>query len=89
LLLDLQIEHRYSICNLITRIIQQQILTRLKTEPAAALLGPRQAGKTTLARSIASRYFDLEQSADQTRLDALWDETMVSPELVAFDEAQS
>ncbi len=59
------------------------------TEPAVALLGPRQAGKTTLARSLSSRYFDLEQAADQTRLDALWTETMSSPGLVAFDEAQA
>jgi uncharacterized protein len=43
--------------------------------PAVVLLGPRQVGKTTLARTIASRraktsalYLDLERPADQRRL---------------------
>jgi predicted AAA+ superfamily ATPase len=49
-------------------------LTRraLDRSPAVALLGPRQVGKTTLARRIAASlpgalYFDLESSADQAR----------------------
>ena len=70
-------------------LVQDQILKRLSTEPAAALLGPRQAGKTTLAKSLAVRYFDLEQAADQTRLDAQWEEVMATLGLVAFDEAQA
>ena len=40
--------------------------------PICALLGPRQCGKTTLARLIAgeqpSHYFDLESPRDQLRL---------------------
>jgi len=43
--------------------------------PGVVLLGPRQVGKTTLARTIASRraktsalYLDLERPADQRRL---------------------
>ncbi len=40
--------------------------------PALALLGPRQVGKTTLARSIASDlgglYFDLERPSDRLKL---------------------
>ncbi len=43
--------------------------------PAVVLLGPRQVGKTTLARNIASRkskssalYLDLERPVDQRRL---------------------
>ncbi len=87
--LALQIENQYSICKVIARIVQPQLLQRLTIEPAAALLGPRQAGKTTLARSLATHYFDLEQSGDQTRLDAQWDEIMASSKLVAFDEAQA
>ena len=38
---------------------------------------------------LAPRYFDLEQTADQTRLDTQWPEVMASNQLVAFDEAQA
>jgi predicted AAA+ superfamily ATPase len=44
----------------------------LRTSPAVALLGPRQCGKTTLARQLASTtkstYFDLENPVDLARL---------------------
>ncbi|MGB5080125.1 MAG: ATP-binding protein [Burkholderiales bacterium] len=43
----------------------------LKSNPVVALLGPRQCGKTTLARSLArsgTPYFDLENPADLARL---------------------
>src|SRR5580658_3604182 len=44
----------------------------LKMGPAVALLGPRQCGKTTLARQLAqgleSTYFDLENPVDLARL---------------------
>ena len=51
------------------------IETRLSQMPAVVLLGPRQVGKTTLARAIAVRrgsravYLDLERPADRRRLD--------------------
>jgi predicted AAA+ superfamily ATPase len=45
---------------------------RLRANPAVLLLGPRQCGKTTLARAFAARhdaeYFDLEAPADRGRL---------------------
>lgn len=45
---------------------------RLKSNPVVALLGPRQCGKTTLARQLAetrkSTYFDLEEPTDVARL---------------------
>jgi hypothetical protein len=48
------------------------IRERLKACPVVALLGPRQCGKTTLARSMVEarsmRYFDLEDPADAARL---------------------
>jgi len=53
-----------------------QLLARLRgglrTSPAVALLGPRQCGKTTLARQLSSTskstYFDLENPVDLARL---------------------
>ncbi len=53
-----------------------------------AILGPRQCGKTTLAKTFASRYFDLEQEADQLRLDIEWESIAQSDELTILDEAQ-
>ena len=49
-----------------------RIVDLLDTFPAVALLGPRQVGKTTLAREIASNrdsiYLDLESTRDLNRL---------------------
>lgn len=46
--------------------------SRLRTNPVVLLLGPRQCGKTTLARAFAARhgaeYFDLEAPLDLGRL---------------------
>src|SRR6478752_177931 len=57
---------------MIERRITAQLTERLDTTPAVALLGPRQVGKTTLARMIAeqrpSLYLDLESDADRARL---------------------
>ncbi len=57
-------------------LIRPYYLDRLKTSirrsPITALLGPRQCGKTTLARQLAQEqtatYFDLESLPDQRRL---------------------
>jgi predicted AAA+ superfamily ATPase len=62
---------------------------RLSESPAVALLGPRQCGKTTLARSLKGRYFDLEHGPDRLRLDLLWDELQERRELLILDEAQT
>lgn len=46
--------------------------TAIRRSPVCALLGPRQCGKTTLARMLAqdhaAHYFDLESEADRRRL---------------------
>jgi len=55
--------------------------------PAVTLLGPRQCGKTTLASTFATLYFNLEAPEERTRLDATWPETMASDGPVVFDEA--
>lgn len=49
------------------------INTLIKNNPVVALIGPRQVGKTTLARRIASDYanatfFDLENPLSLSRL---------------------
>ena len=62
---------------------------RLTDFPAVALIGPRQCGKTTLARSLGGRYYDLEQEPDRLRLDLDWDDATCGRELVILDEAQA
>ncbi len=51
----------------------RRIEDSFRVHPAVALLGPRQCGKTTLARQIAAaepkaHVFDLEREADLRRL---------------------
>jgi predicted AAA+ superfamily ATPase len=57
---------------MIERRIRFDLIARLEQAPAVALLGPRQVGKTTLAREIgetrASLYLDLESDADRVKL---------------------
>jgi predicted AAA+ superfamily ATPase len=52
--------------------LKAELLARLDQSPAVALLGPRQVGKTTLARDIGemrpSLYLDLESDADRAKL---------------------
>lgn len=42
----------YYICAMIERKIEPQLVRLLKEFPAIAILGPRQVGKTTLAKSL-------------------------------------
>jgi predicted AAA+ superfamily ATPase len=70
----------------------ETLLDGLRTNPVVALLGPRQCGKTTLARKLAERgettYLDLEDPTDLARLT----EPMLTLErvkgLVVIDEVQ-
>ena len=55
---------------MIPRLHGPLVRQRLRLFPAVALLGTRQCGKTTLARGLRGRYFDLEQQGDAARLDA-------------------
>jgi hypothetical protein len=50
------------------RRITQRLRNQLSRYPAVVLVGPRQVGKTTLARSLPGRYFDLEAPQDRLRL---------------------
>jgi len=74
---------------MIQRRIARTLRTRLARYPAVALVGPRQAGKTTLARSLPGLYFDLEQEVDRLRVDLQWQSLIQNRSLVILDEAQS
>lgn len=70
----------------------QQIERALAIHPIAALLGPRQCGKTTVARMVAgqraSTYFDLENPVDIRRLGAPMTALETLEGLVIIDEVQ-
>lgn len=76
---------------MIDRQIKQKVETALSRQAAVAIIGPRQVGKTTLARKIAeerpSVYLDLEAAKDRSKLDdpVLFLEQH-SEELVILDE---
>lgn len=74
---------------MIPRRIAQTVQRRLAAYPAVALVGPRQSGKTTLAKSLAGSYFDLEQETDRLRLDLQWTNLLAGPDLLILDEAQT
>ncbi len=70
-------------------MVQDQILERLRGYPAVGLVGPRQSGKTTLAKSLGGAYFDLEQESERLRLDIEWERLIAGKEMLILDEAQS
>ena len=68
-----------------------QVLESLGRFRITALLGPRQCGKTTLARQLAvspEAYFDLEDPVDLARLDAPRQTLAALTGLVVIDEVQ-
>lgn len=77
---------------MITRsVLHSQLQTALKSVPIVALLGPRQCGKTTLAREVATGaklFLDLENPLDLALLDEPM--TFLGPQrgLVVIDEVQ-
>ncbi len=72
-----------------TRAIGPRLKRNLRQYPAVALVGPRQCGKTTLAKSLDGHYFDLEDEADVLKLDLSWDRLVEQKDLIVLDEAQS
>ncbi len=78
---------------MITRTIDTQLVqTALKRSRVVVLLGPRQCGKTTLARGFVSpdslNYFDLEDPASLARLDEPATALKPLKGLVVIDEVQ-
>ena len=79
---------------MIRRDLETKLLASLRRFPVVALVGPRQAGKTTLAHAVARKlghavYLDLERPSDAARLadPELYLET-VAGRLVILDEIQ-
>lgn len=78
----------------IDRALTDAVKRRLQGIPAVAMLGPRQCGKTTLARQIVKEmdravYLDLEHPADLAKLDdpiAFFD--LHKDDLICLDEIQ-
>jgi len=78
----------------IPRIIEPDIRSALQHNPAVAILGPRQCGKSTLVKHLLrneekSLYLDLERPSDQQKLvDPEWFLSTQSQKLVCLDEVQ-
>lgn len=73
--------------------LKQAIHQTLEQNPVVALLGPRQCGKTTLARMVVEtrndcEYFDLENPVDLSRLSAPMQALARLRGLVVLDEIQ-
>lgn len=78
---------------MIKRLITEKLSLWLQESPIVTLVGPRQAGKSTLARELASTYdtqfFDLENPTDKAALeDPLLVLRHYQDKLVILDEAQ-
>lgn len=58
--------------DIVKRMVAEEVLGALRRQAAVALLGPRQAGKTTLALAVGETldavYLDLEDEDDRARL---------------------
>ena len=74
---------------MIDRHLASLLTERIADYPAVAIVGPRQCGKTTLARSLGGLYFDLEQESERTRFDIEFEQIVASDRLVILDEAQT
>jgi len=72
--------------------LQNAIQRKLETNRVVALIGPRQCGKTTLARQFvlptSANYFDLEDPFSLARLDEPMTALQDLPGLVVIDEIQ-
>ena len=78
----------------INRIIEGQILESISNNYVTALLGPRQCGKSTLAKHIKTNFpnsifIDLERNSDLAKLeDAEWFLSSQKGKMICIDEIQ-
>ncbi|MCK4921159.1 MAG: ATP-binding protein, partial [Bacteroidales bacterium] len=78
----------------IHRAIEDELLRAIRQTPVTALIGPRQCGKSTLAKKIAQKfnkviYLDLERPSDLRKLDdAEWFFSSQKDNLFCIDEIQ-
>ena len=77
------------------RILEEQVKTGLKHNPVTAIIGPRQCGKSTLAKHIIDQsgretlYLDLERPGDLQKLEnAEWFLSKMKGKLICLDEIQ-
>ena len=73
---------------MLRRLAARTLRSALRRWPAVTIAGPRQCGKTTLAREIGGEYFDLEQESERIRLDIEWGRLVAGRARVVLDEAQ-
>ena len=77
-----------------SRLLENTILESLETNPVTAILGPRQCGKSTLAKhlistSIEAVYLDLEKPSDYEKLnDPEWFFSTQKNKIICVDEIQ-
>ena len=77
---------------LIPRVAQDLVARALRRSPVVAIVGPRQCGKTTLARQLvpagSANYFDLEDPVSLARLDQQLTALRDLTGIVVIDEVQ-
>jgi hypothetical protein len=83
-----------SILMYINRVLEIKVLESLENNPVTAITGPRQCGKSTLARSVIKNrdntiFLDLEKPSDLNKMDnAEWFLQSQKDKLIVLDEIQ-
>lgn len=77
----------------ISRFLEEEVKKSLRKNPVTAIIGPRQCGKSTLAKKILKEfegiYLDLEKPSDLQKLeDAEWFFSSQKSKLICIDEIQ-
>ena len=78
----------------INRITEKEVLLSLRQNPVTAIIGPRQCGKSSLAKQLMLEientvYLDLERPSDLSKLDnAEWYLESLRDSLICIDEVQ-